>query len=145
MAEARAEGEERQESDLAGGYEGVALALMAAIARDEPATLILNVRNGSAVPGLPPNAVVEVPCDVAATGPRPLPAATLDGAMLGLAQQVKAVEELAIAAARDRSPRLALKAFALHPLVDGVGTARVLLDAYRTRIPEVRMALERRG
>jgi 6-phospho-beta-glucosidase len=145
MAEARAEGEEREEADLAGGYEGVALALMAAIAHDEAATLILNVRNGSTVPGLPADAVVEVPCDVDASGPRPRPAAALDGAMLGLAQQVKAVDELAIAAARDRSPGLALKAFALHPLVDGVGTARVLLDGYRRRIPEVDAVLGARS
>jgi 6-phospho-beta-glucosidase len=137
MAEARAEGEEREEADLAGGYEGVALELMGAIARDEPATLILDVRNGSTVPGLPADAVVEVPCVVDARGPRPLPAALLDGAMLGLAQQVKAVDELAIAAARNRSPGLALKAFALHPLVDSVGTARVRLEGYRTRFPEV--------
>ena len=31
-----ADGEEREEEDLSGGYEGVALAVMAAIARNEP-------------------------------------------------------------------------------------------------------------
>ncbi|MDQ2796435.1 MAG: 6-phospho-beta-glucosidase, partial [Actinomycetota bacterium] len=35
-----------------GGYEGVALALMHAISRDERTSMILNVRNGSTVPGL---------------------------------------------------------------------------------------------
>lgn len=135
MAEARAEGEEREESDLSGGYEGVALALMAAIARDTATSLILNVRNGSTIPGLPQDAVVEVPCDVDARGPRARPAETLDGAMLGLAQQVKAVDECVIAAATQRSPALAHKAFALHPLVDSVGTASLLLDGYRRRIP----------
>lgn len=137
LAEARAEGEEREEEDLSGGYEGVALAVMRAITRDEPATLILNVRNGSTIPGLPDDAVIELPCDIDARGPRPRAAAALDAAMIGLTQQVKAVDELVIEAATSRSPRLAHKAFALHPLVDSVTTATVLLDGYRARIPQI--------
>jgi len=127
---------ERDESDVeGGGYEGVALALMAAIARDEPARLILNVRNGMTLPGLPEDAVVEVPCAVDASGPRPLPVSPLAGASLGLAQQVKAVDELVVRAAREGSARLAVEAFALHPLVDSVTVARQLLDGYRHRLP----------
>ncbi|MEO7071024.1 MAG: 6-phospho-beta-glucosidase, partial [Nostocoides sp.] len=133
LAEARSEGEEREEDDLSGGYEGVALRLMGAIARGAPASLILNVRNGGAIPGLPADAVVEVPCDVDADGPRPRSTEPLGGAMLGLTQQIKAVDELTIAAALSGSPRLAVKALALHPLVDSVTTARVLLDGYRAR------------
>ena len=40
--------------------------------------------------------------------------------MLGLVQQVKAVEQLTIEAALTGSARLAVQAFALHPLVDSV-------------------------
>jgi len=144
LAEARAEGEARAEEDLAGGYEGVALALMRAIAQDAPASLILNVRNGSTVPGLPADAVVEVPCLVDSAGPRPVGVPDLTGAELGLAQQVKAVDEVAIAAARSGSARLATKALALHPLVDSVTTARVLLEGYRARIPELARILSDR-
>ncbi|AKT50892.1 6-phospho-beta-glucosidase [Arsenicicoccus sp. oral taxon 190] len=136
MAEARSEGEERDAADVAGGgYEGVALALMAAIARNERASMLLNVRNGSAVPGLAADAVVEVPCVVDATGPQPLSAVPLTGHPLGLVQQVKAVETLTIRAAQEGSERLALEALALHPLVDSVTTARLLLTGYRERIP----------
>lgn len=138
MAEARAADEARDAADVdGGGYEGVALALMAALARGERAGMILNVRNGAAVSGLPGDAVVEVPCVVDGSGVTPLATRPLTGRMLGLVQQVKHVEELTIAAAREHSPRLALQAFASHPLVDSVGTARVLLDGYRARIPEV--------
>lgn len=138
MQEARAEGEERDEEDAqGGGYEGVALALMAAIARDEPAELILNVRNGSTVPGLPEDAVVEVPCRVDRSGPTPHPRAPLELHHLGLVQQVKAVDRLVIEAARTGDPGLAVKAFALHPLVDSVTVARELLAGYRRRIPLV--------
>ncbi|MEO6997650.1 MAG: 6-phospho-beta-glucosidase, partial [Terracoccus sp.] len=129
---------ERAAADVeGGGYEGVALALMAAIARDEPARLILNVRNGTTLPGLPPDAVVEVPCRVTASGPEPLPVSPLPGHALGLAQQVKAVDELVIAAAADRSPALAVQALALHPLVDSVTTARVILQRCRARVPSL--------
>lgn len=140
LAEARAAGESRDEEDLAGGgYEGVALALMGAIARGEPATMILNVAAGGLVPGLPADAVVEVPCAVGASGVRPFgdSVTPLAGHMLGLVQQMKAVERLTIEAATQRSTRLAVAAFAQHPLVDSVTVARQLLDGYRAVIPEV--------
>ncbi|MDF2144556.1 6-phospho-beta-glucosidase [Knoellia sp. p5-6-4] len=138
MRETRAEDEERDEQDVqGGGYEGVALAIMAAISRGEPATLILNVRNGSTLPGLPDDAVVEVPCTVGADGPRPLPTSPLTGHPLGLVQQVKAVDRLVIEAATTGSERRAVQAFALHPLVDSVNVARDLLRGYRARIPLV--------
>lgn len=140
MAEARdaTDAGERDAADLeAGGYEGIALALMAAISRGESSTMILNVRNGAAVPGLPEDAVVEVPCTVGGAGVRPLATRPLPGRFLGLVQQVKAVEQTAIEAALTGSARLAVEAFALHPLVDSVATARALLDGYRARIPEL--------
>ena len=120
-----------------GGYEGVALALMRAIALDERATMILNVANGSTVAALPPDAVVEVPVTVGRAGPRPLDLTPPDLHQLGLMAQVKAVERLTIEAAVTGSPDAAEQAFALHPLVDSVGSARALLRGYRERIPEV--------
>ena len=134
----QADEHERAAADVeGGGYEGVALALMAAIAGDEPARLILNVRNGTTLPGLPADAVVEVPCRVTASGPEPLPVSPLPGHALGLAQQVKAVDELVIVAAADRSPALAVEALALHPLVDSVTTARDILHRCRARVPSL--------
>ncbi|HYQ31905.1 MAG TPA: 6-phospho-beta-glucosidase [Lapillicoccus sp.] len=120
-----------------GGYEGVALALMRAIARDEEATMILDVANRGTVPGLPDDAVVEVPVTVAAGGPTPLPVSPPTLYQLGLMAQVKHVERLTIEAAVSGSPDLAEQAFARHPLVDSVTVARGLLSAYRDRIPEV--------
>lgn len=138
MAESRAADEGRDAPDLdGGGYEGVALAIMAAITRGEPAQLILNVPNGRTIAGLPPNAVVEVPCLVDGSGPHPLPSPGLEGHMLGLVQQLKAVEQLTISAAVEGSPRLAVEAFALHPLVESVTVARELLAGYRARITAV--------
>jgi 6-phospho-beta-glucosidase len=129
---------ERAAEDLAvGGYQQVALELMAALSGGQQRTMILNVRNGAAVPGLPLDAVVEVPCLVGPHGVTPLATAPLPGAMLGLLQQVKAVEQDTIEAAATGSEALALRAFAQHPLVDSVGVAQELLRGYRERQREV--------
>jgi 6-phospho-beta-glucosidase len=124
------------------GYEQVALAVMAAIARDEPARIILNVRNNGAVAGLDEDAVVELPTLVDRDGVHPQPASTPDLHQIGLIQQVKAVERLTIEAATTGSPDTALEAFALHPLVDSVTVARELLRGYVEAIPEVAAALQ---
>ncbi len=119
----------------------MALALMHAIGRDEPTTLVLNVRNRGTLPGLPDDAVVEVPCAVDAAGPRPLPVAPLDGHQLGLVQSVKAVETTAIEAALTGSERLALRALGTHPLVDSVARARAVLDTQLATVPALRAVL----
>lgn len=138
MREARAEDEERDETDIAGGgYEGVALAIMAAISRGETSSMILNIRGDNAVSGMPAGAVVEIPCVVDRDGPHAQPLAPVEGHMLGLMQQVKAVERLVIEAATTGSQQAAIKAFALHPLVDSVSTARALFEGYRNAHPEL--------
>ena len=145
MAEARPKGQEgaREESDLEdGGYQQVALNLMAALATGLPSTMILNVRNGDTVPGLPPEAVIEVPCTADGTGIHPHRIAPVGGHMLGLMQSVKAVEQLTIEAAVNRSATLAWKAISLHPLVDSVAVGRDLLERYRQQIPGVGAALD---
>ncbi|MEV5430486.1 6-phospho-beta-glucosidase [Streptomyces sp. NPDC052701] len=121
---------ERDEDDLSGGYEKVALALMRAIARDERTTLILNVRNRTTLPVLDAEAVVEVPCLVDANGAHPVAVDPLPHHATGLVCAVKAVEREVLAAAESGSRATAVKAFALHPLVDSVTVARRLLDGY---------------
>ncbi|MDT0546439.1 MULTISPECIES: 6-phospho-beta-glucosidase [Streptomyces] len=135
MAESReaSGGWERDSCDLdGGGYDRIALAIMRAIARNERATLILNVRNRTAVPGLDADAVVEVPCLVDAGGARPLAAGAVAPDQLGLMLSLKAVERATIASATTRGPAAraaALRALALHPLVDSVNVADRILDA----------------
>ncbi|MFL4909760.1 6-phospho-beta-glucosidase [Streptomyces sp. MMS24-I2-30] len=121
---------ERDADDLSGGYERVALALMRAIARDERATLILNVRNRSTLSVLDAEAVIEVPCLVDANGAHPVTVAPLPGHATGLVCSVKAVEREVMSAAESGSRTTAVKAFAQHPLVDSVNVARRLVDGY---------------
>ncbi|MFJ3247059.1 6-phospho-beta-glucosidase [Streptomyces sp. NPDC088770] len=121
---------EREADDLSGGYEKVALALMRAIARDERTTLILNVRNRGTLSVLDAEAVVEVPCLVDANGAHPVSVDPLPGHATGLVCAVKAVEREVLAAAGSGSRATAVKAFALHPLIDSVNVARRLVDGY---------------
>ena len=144
MAESRPESERtaRQASDIeGGGYQQVALDLMTALLGGKPATMILNVANRGLVPQLPDDAVIEVPCTVTGDGIRPKRIAPVTGEMLGLLQQVKAVERLTIAASRNKSGELAWRALAAHPLVDSISVAKTLLDTYREQIPGVDEAL----
>ncbi|MFG2431033.1 6-phospho-beta-glucosidase [Streptomyces sp. NPDC048590] len=122
---------EREESDLeSGGYEQVALALMRAVARDERTSLILDVRNRGTLAALDQDAVIEVPCLVDANGAHPVAVDPLPYHAVGLVTAVKAVERAVLEAAETGSRAAAVRAFALHPLVDSVSVARRLVDGY---------------
>ncbi|WP_405499537.1 6-phospho-beta-glucosidase [Streptomyces niveus] len=128
--EAAGAGERAVEDLESGGYEKVALALMRAIAHDSRATLILNVRNSTTLSVLDTDAVIEVPCLVDANGAHPVAVAPLPYHATALVCAVKAVEREVLAAAESGSRTTAVKAFALHPLVDSVTVARRLVDGY---------------
>jgi 6-phospho-beta-glucosidase len=129
---------ERDAADLAGGgYEGVALALMRAIAYDERAGLILDVRNRGLLRHLNDDAVIEVPCTVGASGAHPEPVSPLTDHQAGLVCAVKAVERSVIEAAATGSRSAAVRAFALHPLVDSAAIAESLVGAYAAAHPEL--------
>lgn len=133
--EAAGVGERAAEDLESGGYEKVALALMRAIARDERTTLILNVRNRTTLSALDADAVIEVPCSVDANGAHPMAVDPLPGHATGLVCAVKAVEREVLTAAETGSRATAVKAFALHPLVDSVTVARRLVEGYRAVHP----------
>ncbi|HEY6492710.1 MAG TPA: 6-phospho-beta-glucosidase [Trebonia sp.] len=135
MSEARGADRVEGEDAKGGGYEAVALGVMRAVALNRPVTMILTVRNGSVLPALPPEAVIEVPTLVDAAGARPMAIEPPTLPELGLMQQVKAVEQLTIASVLEDRRELALKALALHPLVDSTGRADELLRRFQRNAP----------
>lgn len=178
LAEARADGEGRDEEGLAGGgYEQVALAAMRALAGGGDTQLILNTVNTlpttsgtarsragqaaqqanptpanpttatpatadpapaeAAIPGLPADAVVELPCTVSAHGAEPLPQAAPPEPRLALLREVKDVERLTVRAATEGNREAALAAFAQHPLVGPEGLPARLLAGYEQAFPEL--------
>lgn len=129
LAETRAADEHRDETDLdGGGYEHVALDLIGALLAGRSTTLIVNAPNGSTLPQLPPDLVLEVPCVIDEFGAQPLPVAPLELHQLGLIAAVRASERAVITAVTQRSRREALRAFAIHPLVGSPLIAQELLD-----------------
>jgi 6-phospho-beta-glucosidase len=154
LAEARPAGEERDAEDLqhGGGYERVALSVMRALAGAGNAELILNTANtatgnhgpksaanGStavpAIPGLPPDAVVEVPCVVRPEGAEPLPQSVPQDSQLSLMLRIKQVERLTIRAATLGDRDAAIAAFAEHPLIASENLASGLLNGYEKAFP----------
>ena len=135
---AAAGGFERAETDLvSGGYEGVALAIMRAIARDEPSTMILNTPNAARLAELPDDAVIEAPCRVDGSGVHPLPQSPLPAHARGLMTTVKQVERWTIEAATTGSAAAARLALTHHPLVDSAAVASALLADYRAAFGEL--------
>jgi len=129
LAETRDATEHRDEQDLTGGgYQEVALDLMAALTGGASAQLIVNVANGSALPQLPSDMVVELACTVDSHGARPLPTPPLDLHQLGLVSAVRAAERAVIDAVLLGSREQALRAFTIHPLVGSPRIAQQLLD-----------------
>ncbi|GIF21876.1 6-phospho-beta-glucosidase [Actinoplanes tereljensis] len=118
-----------------GGYERIALALMMAIARNEPTDLILNVRNRGTIAELDDDSVVEVLCRADATGAHPYPGAVVPAHGIELVRRIKTTERAVLTAAAEESRAVAVRAMASHPLVDSVPIARRLVDAYIARLP----------
>ncbi|MQA77491.1 MAG: 6-phospho-beta-glucosidase [Streptosporangiales bacterium] len=138
LAESRDAADHRDADDLeSGGYEGVAVALMRALGTGTPAELVLDVRNRGALPSLPYDAVVEVPCLVDGSGTRPLAVGEIPGHAAGLLTTLKAVERDTIDAALTGDYLLALRALGTHPLTGSVHDARRILEGYTSAHPEV--------
>ena len=110
-------------------YSEAAAALIASLHAGTGDFQVVDVRNDGAVAGLPDDAVVEVPARVDADGAHPLPQAPLAPELLGLVQQAKAYERLAVEAAVTGDRTAARKALLANPLVGDYRVAAPLLEA----------------
>jgi 6-phospho-beta-glucosidase len=114
-------------------YSEAAAALIASLHAGTGDVQVVDVRNDGAIPDLPDDAVVEVPARVDAAGARPLPQAPLAPELLGLVQQAKAYERLAVRAAISGDRFVALKALLANPLVREYRVAAPLMEALLER------------
>jgi len=110
-------------------YSKVAVSLISAIENNKNEVHVVNTLNRGAIPNLPPDVVVEVPCVIGASGARPLVTAPMAPQIAGLTQQVKAYEVLAAKAGAEGDRRAALQALLAHPLVPSFSVAKGLLEA----------------
>ncbi|WP_430790139.1 6-phospho-beta-glucosidase [Actinoplanes sp. G11-F43] len=130
-------GEREHDESRPAGYEGVALAVMRALAHDEPATLILNVRNRGRIGVLDGDAVVEIPCTVDGNGAKPRAIGEFPAHGTGLVRAVKEAERHILEAVTSESELAAVRAMKAHPLVGPETTARRLISAYRDAFAEL--------
>jgi len=110
-------------------YSEAAAQLVASLHDGRGDVQVVDVRNDGAIPDLPDDAVVEIPARIDRDGAHPMSLAPLAPEMLGLVQQVKAYERLAVRAATTGERTVALKALMVNPLVGRYHVARDLLDA----------------
>ncbi len=108
-------------------YSLAALELMESIYFDRNDVQVLGVRNNGVIPGLSPDAAIEVPCRVGTGGAAPLPLAPPQPAIKGLIEAVKAYEELTVEAAAKGDYDKALLALAVHPLGPDADHAEAVL------------------
>jgi len=110
-------------------YSEAAVRLMASLHAGTGDVQVVDVRNNGALPGLPDDAVVEVPAMVDAAGAHPLPQRALPDEMMGLVEHCKAYERLAVEAARRGSRDTVVRALLANPLVGQYPLAANLADA----------------
>ncbi len=109
-------------------YSTVATRLIHAHLHDLGETHVVNVPHAGAVPGWPPDWVLELPCRVDRQGFHPLPARPLPPACFGLLAQVKSYELLTVQAAVTGDRDAAYQALLAHPLGPDASQIQVVLD-----------------
>jgi 6-phospho-beta-glucosidase len=123
-----------------GGYSEIALSVMESAYNNIDRVIVVNAPNRGAVPGLPENAVLELPCVVNASGIFPLRMNAVPQEVWGLIAAVKNYEQLAVKAAVSGDRDTALLALMAHPLVGDYEIAVPLLDemleANRAYLPQ---------
>jgi 6-phospho-beta-glucosidase len=121
-------------------YSTAALAVINAIHRDRGEVHIVNTRNNGALPDLPSHCVVELPSVINGSGARAIPVAPMSPAIRGLAQAVKAYEELTVLAGVEGDEQAALQALLAHPLVPSFAVAQglwaAIKEANRVYLPQ---------
>jgi 6-phospho-beta-glucosidase len=109
-------------------YSEAAVRLMVGLYRGSEGLQVLNVRNGSAMPELPSDAVVEAACRVSPEGAEPVAPGPMPPSVRALVGAVKVYEQLTVEAAVHGSRSLAYEALLAHPLVRSASAASALLD-----------------
>ena len=109
-------------------YSEAAVRLIASLHADTGDLQVVDVRNDGRLPGLPDDAVVEVPCTVDRDGAHPLPQRQLPPEMSGLVAHCKAYERLAVEAALSGSRETTIRALVANPLVGQYPLAEALAD-----------------
>jgi len=120
-------------------YSEAAAQLIASLHDGRGDVQIVDLLSDGAMPGVPHDAVVEIPAVIDREGAHPVALAPLAPEMLGLVEHAKAYERLAVEAAITGDRSIALKALVTNPLVGDYSVAApllaALLEANRPHLP----------
>ncbi|MGW0086717.1 6-phospho-beta-glucosidase [Streptomyces sp. NPDC003393] len=109
-------------------YADAALDLMASLQGGDGRTHVVNLRNGTTLPFLPADAVIEVPATVGENEAVALPVEPLEPLIAGLVAHVTAYEHLALDAAVHGGRDRVFRALLAHPLIAQHDVADRLTD-----------------
>jgi 6-phospho-beta-glucosidase len=109
-------------------YSEAAVQLLASLWNDTGDVQVVDVRNNGALPELPDDAVVEIPCAINRAGATPAVPTGLHRATGGLVGAVAVYERLAAEAAVTGDRGTAFLALLAHPLISQTKPAEQLLD-----------------
>jgi 6-phospho-beta-glucosidase len=109
-------------------YSEAAAQLIASLQAGTGDVQVVDIRNDGTIPGLPDDAVVEVPARIDRDGAHQIAVGALEPEIGGLVQQVKAYERLTVRAATSGDRDAALKALVTNPLIADYPIAVPLLE-----------------
>jgi 6-phospho-beta-glucosidase len=106
----------------------LAIGVIAAAVSGEPARFVLNVPNRGAIPGMPDDAVVELPCILRGRRVERVAQPPLPDMIAGLAAELAVHARLTAQAAVEGDRQVALQAMMSHPLVTSLPEGQAMLD-----------------
>lgn len=109
-------------------YDEIVVPVLLAHVNDARAVFIVNVTNGSTLPWLPPEVIVELPAVVARHGFQPLQPAATPPDIQAMLRTNATFEMLWVEAVVERSYDKALRAMMLNHLVQNLDQARAILN-----------------
>jgi 6-phospho-beta-glucosidase len=109
-------------------YSEAAVDLLVSLAGDRRDVQVVNTINGTTLPFLPADAVIEVPATIGSGGAAPVPAGPVEPLLRGLIAHAYAYEELALDAAIRGGRDRVYDALLAHPLVGQADQAQCLTD-----------------
>lgn len=112
------------------GYIKVALEILRGLSGLKVGTPVVNVKNLSAIPGMGPDDVVEVPCHLLSGFVRPVACGPVPQQSVELMKKVKIYEKKLVQAVIEKSPEGIVEALSLNPLVGDMEVARRLYEEF---------------
>ncbi len=113
-----------------GGYAGVALRFIRAVATGETTEMVLSIPNAGAIDGLLANDIVEISCTIDKNGAHPIKVGTIPEMQMNLIRTLKFYERSVVKAILNKDKDQAIIGLMAHPLVNSYSIAKQLVDNY---------------